>query len=172
MEDTTQAGAILIRDGTLLPPALQFESSPYVSGWKMVRGLDGYSLERKIRAAGWTFFCLAGELKTIFFGTSKDSRLRTAIKRILKNPTTTKFNSLEIMRVDSKRFIGLPYTTVYARSRHIQQGMILSPAKDVHPRYRAETAGELNHSSWQRGVTELPLEEPIAQPIAASILNQ
>ena len=154
MEDTTQVGAILIRDGTLLPPSLQFESSPSVPGWKRANGLDGYSLERKIRAAGWTFFCLAGELKATFFGTSKDSRLCTAIIRILKNPTTRKFNSLEIMRVDSNRLLGLPYTTVYAHSRHIQQSMILSGAKDAYLRNRADSTGELNDST---GNFEIPL---------------
>jgi hypothetical protein len=171
MEDTTHAGAILIRDGTLMPPSLQIAGSPFVAGWMQVEGLDGYSLERKIRTAGWTFFCFAGELKATFFGTSKGSRLHAAINRILKNSGAGRFNSLEIMRLDSKKFLGLPYTTVHARSCHIQQGMILSPAKDAHPRNQGEASGELDGSGWQRGVAGLPLEEPGVQSSAAVALN-
>jgi hypothetical protein len=36
-----------------------------------------------------------------------------------------KFNSLEITEVVSKRFLGVPYVTVSARSRHIQDNVFL-----------------------------------------------
>src|SRR6267143_202211 len=41
-----------------------------------------------------------------------------------------KFNSLEITRVASKRFLGLPYASVSAHSRHIQENEFLLRAKD------------------------------------------
>ena len=65
MPDTIKTGTILIKDGTLLPESLRFESEPCVPGWRLVTDLDGYGLDRKIREAGWTFFCLAGQLGEI-----------------------------------------------------------------------------------------------------------
>jgi hypothetical protein len=96
-----------------------------VPGRKLAKGLDGYSLQRKIRAVGWTFFCLAGDLRATFFRATNDSWLRTSIKRILKNPTTTRLNSPEITRVDSKQFLGFPRAGANTRWRRIQQCMIL-----------------------------------------------
>jgi len=38
------------------------------------------------------------------------------------------FNSLEITRVALKRFLGLPFMSVGAQSRHIQEAMVLLSA--------------------------------------------
>ena len=48
-----------------------------------------------------------------------------AVKRILANPKSSKFNALEITGVTSKHVLGMPYVTVSARSRHIQESMLL-----------------------------------------------
>jgi hypothetical protein len=126
--NTIPAGAVLIKEGTLLPDTLQIESEPCVPGWKLVKGLNGYALDRRVDAAGWTFFCLAGEIGTIALGTDEQSMLRRAIKRILADPRSKPFNSLEITRVAYKGFLGLPYMSVGAQARHIQEAMVLSPA--------------------------------------------
>ena len=128
LRDTICAGTVLIKDGTLLPGTLQIESEPCVPGWRLVKDLNGYALDRKIDAAGWTFFCLAGEIGTIVLGADKQSTVRRAIKRILGNPMAKPFNSLEITRVASKRFLGLPYMSVAAQSRHVQEAMVLLSA--------------------------------------------
>jgi len=62
MADRISKGTILIEEGTLLPDSLRFESEPYSNGWRIVRNLDGFGLERKIRQAGWNFFYMAGEI--------------------------------------------------------------------------------------------------------------
>jgi hypothetical protein len=67
MADKITTGSILIEEGTLLPESLRFESEPYSNGWRLVRNLDGYGLERKIRLAGWNFFYMAGEIKASVF---------------------------------------------------------------------------------------------------------
>jgi hypothetical protein len=56
MAETINAGTILIKDGTFLPDALRFETEPCASGWRLVKNLDGYGLDRKIHGAGWTSF--------------------------------------------------------------------------------------------------------------------
>ncbi len=130
MAETIKTGTILIKDGTFLPDALQFESEPCAPGWRLVKNLDGYELGRKIHEAGWTFFCLAGEIKATVFGFEGQKAVRRAVKRILAKLKSERFNSLEITRVASKRFLGVPYASVITRSRHIQESVFLSQAKD------------------------------------------
>ena len=140
MQDTIKTGTILIKEGTLLPGVLRFESEPCAPGWRLVKDVDGYGLDRKIHEAGWTFFFLAGEIKAIAFGSDGQNTVRRAVKRILANLKSEKFNSLEITRVASKRFLGVPYASVSAHSRHIQESMFLSRAKDLQEWDRARLA--------------------------------
>jgi len=140
MPDTIKTGAILIKEGTLLPEALRFESEPCAPGWGLVKNLDGYGLDRKIHEAGWTFFCVAGEIRATVFGFEGQKAVRRAVKRILANLKSEKFNSLEITRVASKRFLGVPYASVSARSRHIQESLFLFRAKDLQEWDRAKLA--------------------------------
>jgi hypothetical protein len=130
MAETINTGTILIKDGTFLPDALRFESEPCATGWRLVKNLDGYGLDRKIHEAGWTFFWLAGELGATVFGFDRQKTVRRAVKRILANLKLGEFNSLEITRVASKRFLGLPYASVSAQSRHIQENAVRLRAKD------------------------------------------
>lgn len=60
MPDTIKTGTILIKEGTVVPETVRFESEPCVPGWRLVMDLDGCGLDRKIREAGWTFFGMAG----------------------------------------------------------------------------------------------------------------
>src|ERR1700693_1632283 len=130
MAQTIKNGTILIKDGIFLPDTLEFESEPCATGWRLVKNLDGYGLGRKIREAGWSFFWLAGEIGATVFGFDSQKTVRRAVKRILANLKSAEFNSLEITRVSSKRFLGLPYASVSAHSRHIQENMFLLRAKD------------------------------------------
>jgi len=140
MPDTIKTGTILIKDGTFLPDGLPFESEPCATGWRLVKDLDGYGLDRKIHEAGWTFFSLAGEIKATVFGLEGQKTVRRAVKRILAKLKSEKFNSLEITRVASKRFLGVPYASVSARSRHIQESVFLFRAKDHQAWDRARLA--------------------------------
>ncbi len=140
MAETIKTRTILIKDGTFLPDALQFESEPCATGWRLVRNLDGYGLGRKIHEAGWTFFWLAGEIKATVFGFDGQKTVRRAVKRILTNLKSEKFNGLEITQVEAKRFLGLPYASVCAHSRHIQENAFLLQAKDHQEWDRAKLA--------------------------------
>jgi len=52
------------------------------------------------------------------------------VKRVLAKQEK-QFNSLEITRVVSRRFLGIPFMlSIAAHSRHIQQGICLVPTKD------------------------------------------
>lgn len=134
MPDTIKPGAILIKEGTLLPETLRFQTEPCVSGWRSVKVLDGCGLDRKIREAGWTLFCAAGQLGATVFGIDEKKTLRRAFEQILANLESSEFNCLEIMRVASeasKRFLGVHYMTVSAQSRNILESAPQSRTKDV-----------------------------------------
>lgn len=170
VQDTIYMGTILIKDGTLLPEALHIEDEPCLPGWRLVQNLNGYALDRKVRETGWTFFFLAGEVKAIAFGADEQSTARRAIKRILAKPRSKEFNSLEITRVASKGFLGLPYISVRAHSRHIQEGLVLLSAERIQKSgktgttvTRAEPLGSIggkglapNQTNRQVGVATTP----------------
>lgn len=130
VRNAIHVGAILVKNDTPLPAGLQFSSEPCVPGWSLVKGLDGYAMDREIQKKGWTFFSLAGQIRSIAFGIDEEKMVRRAIGRILTNPQSESFNSLEITEVASKRFLGLPYARVAAHSRHIQESMFLCSVAD------------------------------------------
>jgi hypothetical protein len=143
MPDTIKTGTILIKEGTLLPEVLRFESEPCAPGWRLVQNLDGYGLGRKIHEAGWTFSWRAGEIGATVFGLDEQKTLRRAVEQILTNLESAEFNSLEIMRVTSeasKRFLGVHYVTVSAQPGHIQESPFLFRAKDLPVGDRARSA--------------------------------
>ncbi len=143
MPDTIKTGTILIKEGTLLPESLRFESEPCAPGWRLVQNLDGYGLGRKIHEAGWTFSWRAGEIGATVFGLDEQKTLSRAVEQILANLESAEFNSLEIMRVASeasKRFLGVRYVTVSAQSRDIQESAPLFRAKDLPVRDRTRSA--------------------------------
>lgn len=123
-------GAVLIREDALLPAGMAVESDAFLPGWRVVRNLDGHGLGRKIEEAKWNFFYLAGQVRAIALGHGRVGTLRRAVQRVLAKRERQKFNSLEITKVVSKSFFGIPFMSVIAHCRHIQEGIGLVPAND------------------------------------------
>jgi hypothetical protein len=121
MTSTVQVGTILIEEGPRLTQVLALKSEPYSGSWSMLKALDGRALDREIRAAGWNFFFIAAEVRVLFFGAIGTQKIQNALKRILKKVRGQNFNCLEVTGIVAKRFWGMPYATVSAHSRHIQQ---------------------------------------------------
>ncbi|HTA58648.1 MAG TPA: hypothetical protein VK805_10860 [Candidatus Baltobacteraceae bacterium] len=130
MPANQSAGTLFIRENTLLPSGLIIETETFLPGWRTVRNCDGYSLGRKIEEANWNFFFLAGEVTATVFGRVGPSALRRALGSILAKPTARKFNSLEIAATRARWFLGIPFVSVAANFRHIQQGRALDRADD------------------------------------------
>jgi hypothetical protein len=129
MADKIKTGTILIKEGVLLPKALRFESEPFSKGWTVVENLDSRGLDRKIRDAGWTFFFMAGDANATAVGSDLERTTRRAIKKAIASMELDGFNCLEISQAAAKHFLGLPYVTVSAHPRHIQESMFLFHAK-------------------------------------------
>ena len=129
MPPAVQVGTILI-DEQLLMPRFDLESEPYSGNWSLIKALDSFALDRKVHAAGWNFFFMAAELKVTFFGALGAKKIQNALKRILAKVKLQNFNTLEVTGIVAKHFLGVPYVTVSAHSRHIQQSCYLAGAEE------------------------------------------
>jgi hypothetical protein len=125
MTANVQVGTILIEKQPVIAQTLGLECEPYSRSWSVVQGCDGFDLDRKIRAAGWNFFFMAAETKAMFFGALGANKINNALRRILAKVRQENFNCLEVTGIVAKRFLGVPYATVSAHSRHIQQSCLL-----------------------------------------------
>ncbi|HTR24495.1 MAG TPA: hypothetical protein VMI10_10960 [Terriglobales bacterium] len=122
MPSTVQVGTILIKEWPGMPQLIVFESGLLLGEWSMVRVPDAFSLDRKIHAAGWNFFFMAAEVKAMFFGSLRASKVQSALKRILAKVKPQHFNGLEVTAIVGRHFLGVPYVAVSAHSRHLQHG--------------------------------------------------
>jgi len=109
--------------------ALGLESEPCSGAWGVVKALDGFALDRKIHAAGWNFFFMAAEVKVMFFGAVGAAKMQNAVGRLLAKVKQLNFNGLEVTGVVRKHFMGVPYVTVFAHSRHVQKSCYLDGAE-------------------------------------------
>jgi uncharacterized protein (DUF697 family) len=129
MPPTVQVGAILIEAWPAMSEIFGIESEPYSGSWSVVKALNGFALDRKIRAVGWNFFFMAAENNATFLGAPGADKIHNALTRILEKVRGQDFNCLEVTAIVGKHFLGVPYTTVSAHSRHIQQSCNLDAAE-------------------------------------------
>jgi len=134
--DPIRVGTIFIEEGAPVPDSLMCESEPYSNGWRSVKNLNGYELDREIRSVGWTLFDLA-HVNARVFGLDREKAVHRGVKRALAKTKSDNFNALEISQVVAKRFLGLPYVTVCARMRHVQESMFLLHDKQLAKRNQA-----------------------------------
>jgi|SRR6185436_8611437 hypothetical protein len=128
MPPRIQVGTVLINDSPLITQLFGLDSEACAGDWSVVMKLDGFALDRKIRIAGWNFFFMAAEVKVMFFGAVGAKKVQNALIRILAKVKRQHFNGLEVTGIVAKRFLGVPYATVSAHSRHIQQSCRLEDA--------------------------------------------
>jgi hypothetical protein len=135
-----QVGTILIRDSRVIDQRLELESDSYLPNWSVVRALNAFALDRKIHAAGWNSFFMADEVRASAFGSIQADNLRTALQRIFQQVRGQDFNCLEVTGISARHFLGIPYFTVSAHSRHIQHGWRLDPPQERRTVHDAATA--------------------------------
>jgi hypothetical protein len=143
MSETVQVGTILMKEWPGMTQLLQLESEPCSGNWSLVKTFDGVSLDRKILAAGWNFFFMAAEVKVMFFGVPGAAKIQNALRRILAKVKPQHFNGLEVTEIVSSHFLGVPYVTVSAHSRHMQQGCYLDSSE--------VRQASLDSAEWARG---------------------
>jgi hypothetical protein len=121
MPNEIQAGTIMVQPSESLR-SLGIESEPYCESWQSLGISESSGLDQKIRDSGWKLFYMADELKTAVPSWGGQKTLRRGVKRLLSQTRLQHFNCLELTRILRKRFLGIPYRSIAAHSRHIQQG--------------------------------------------------
>ena len=125
MTDTITAGTILIEEGVRLPGSGLLQTESYSDGWVAVKDTLR-EFEQSVRESGLTFFFMAGEIKARAFGFDRQKALRTALTRLMAQVKSQRCNGIEIMQVIDKSFLSVPYVTVFAHARHLQNGLLFS----------------------------------------------
>jgi hypothetical protein len=125
MPATIQVGTILMKEWPEMTRLLNLESEKYTGEWNLLKALNGFALDRKVHAAGWNFFFMAAEIKVTFLGVVGGAKIQNALKRILTKVKPQHFNGLEVTGIVPSRFLGVPYVTISAHSRHMQQSCYL-----------------------------------------------
>ena len=126
MSQEIQVGTVLMSEW---PPLFGLASEPYSGQWSVLTAIDAFAVDRKIRAAGWSFFLLASEVKVMFRGLPGAKNMQHAVNRILAKVGKEHFNGVEITRIVTKRFLGFRYSIISAHSRHVQQGCSMDGAE-------------------------------------------
>ena len=125
MPQTVQVATILVKASPPMPELFGLEIERYSGNWNVVKTLDGFALDRKIRVAGWNFFFMGAEVKAMLFGAIGAKKIQNALHRILGKVRQQPFNALEVTGIVMKLFLGVPDMIVSAHSRHIQQSCYL-----------------------------------------------
>ncbi len=138
MSTAVQVGTIFIKEWPGMTQLLQLETEPCSENWSLVKTQEGVSLDRKIHAAGWNFLFMAAEVKVMFFGVQGATKIQNAVRRILAKVKPQHFNGLEVTGIVASHFLGVPYVTVSAHSRHMQQGCYLDSSEARQASHNSE----------------------------------
>jgi len=143
MPQSVKIGTILVKNLLGMPQLPGLETEPCFGEWSVVKVSDAFALDRKIHAAGWNFFFMAAEIKVMFLGSVGATKIQSALKRILAKVKPQHFNGLEVTEIVARHFLGVPYVTVSAHSRHMQQSCNLDSCE-------ARRLSQ-NDAAWARG---------------------
>jgi hypothetical protein len=117
-----EAGSLMLRTGVPQPGALRISTTPYSRDWDVVVSHDGVALERAVRGVGWHFMFVAGVVRAMALGRIEGTNARHAVDRLLAKIQAQDFNAAEVTEISTKHFLGIPYLSVCAHARHLQQG--------------------------------------------------
>jgi hypothetical protein len=121
------SGAVLIDRNAARPPCFQVGIGSDSNAWLPVNhNLTPRQLEQELSDSGWTFFFMAGPIRTTTFGFNRDRMSSTALKRVIEGAKQQRCNCVQIDRVEMRSFLTIPYLSLSAYPRHIQKGIRLA----------------------------------------------
>ncbi len=120
------SGAIRVKAGTLLPWPLTLEGGAANCWPSIANVLTSRQLTEQLAAAVWTFFCMAGSIRTAAFGFQQQKMVNAALRRNITSAGLQRCNFLVIDDVAIHSFLGMRHVSVSARARHLQEGMIFA----------------------------------------------
>ena len=105
------------------PASLLFRGAPLLNGWAAVANVRSI-FEEEMRAAGWIFFFMAGEIEASVLGFDESKALRHAVARLARQAKARNCNALEIAQITRFRFLGVSRLSISAHVRHLQTGSV------------------------------------------------
>ena len=132
MTDLITVGNILVQEDANLPRSFLLPTEINSTGWAAVKG-NPSTFEKTAEEAGWTFFFMAGEFKTTVFGFDRQKTLRAALRRLITDVKSQNCNSIQITGIVGKSFLRIPYVSVSAHARHLQQDRLFSGSNPALP---------------------------------------
>jgi hypothetical protein len=121
MPNQIQTGTMIFHQSAIFD-MLDVESEPYFRNWRSLGIRESSGLDRKVRAKGWNLFFMAGEIRAVVPAWGGHNTLRRGVKRLLAQARLQHFNCLEVTQVLRKYFLGVPYVSIAAHARHLQEG--------------------------------------------------
>ena len=122
-------GSMFVQHDISLPEALELQTNPYSRDWKVIKGLDSYSLGARMCAIGWRLVFIAGHVEVMEFGWNRESGARRGVKRMLKTVRALHFNCMELAGVLRNHFLGIPYMVISGDTYQIQRNMELESSE-------------------------------------------
>ena len=142
-----RTGSVLIKSDVRLPQSVRLESKQY-GHWKLLTGVDGFTVERALSKAGWHFFFMARETRVSAVSSTPHGAVRKALKKVAEAIEAQSFNALEIAGIATKRFLGLHCATVVAHARHSKHSPYL---RDLDPNYVPRNVWNFKQALRRRG---------------------
>jgi len=121
MPNQVQAGTMMIQQSASMR-SLEVDSEPYWGNWRSLGVTESLGLDRKVRTAGGSLFFMVSEIRAVVPAWGGQNTLRRGVKRLLAQTRLQHFNCLEVTHILKKHFLGIPYVSIAAHSRHIQEG--------------------------------------------------
>ncbi len=129
----------MVREGLLVPESAHLPSLGYSAAWRTLVGVDSFTLDRRLVAAGWHLFFVVGELKVMEWGRGAGA-VRRGVKRILAQGRKNNLNCMEITQVKPTHFLGLPCIAIRGSYFHIQNDAVLQTP--------AQRKAQQKHEDW------------------------
>src|SRR5271165_1979387 len=121
MPNQIQTGTMIVHQSAAVR-SLNVESEPYFHQWSSLGPLESSVLDQKVHAMGWNLFFMAGEIRAVVPAWGGHNTLRRGVKRLLAQTRLQHFNCLEVTHILRKYFLGIPYLSIAAHPRHLQEG--------------------------------------------------
>jgi hypothetical protein len=121
MPNQIQAGTMIVHQSAAVR-SLNIESEPYFRKWSSLGPLESSGLDQKACVMGWNLFFMAGEIRAVVPAWGGHNTLRRGVRRLLAQARLQHFNCLEVTQVLRKYFLGVPYVSIVASARHLQEG--------------------------------------------------
>jgi hypothetical protein len=122
--------SVLLHASTKLPGGLNFEPKPVLAGWISDPQVKSAELDRLLNRAGWHYFFVPPEVHACALGFNNTHALSRALKKLMTRAQAERLNALQITTMRTKKSLGLHYAKCGANLRHIQDGLVLSPASE------------------------------------------